>query len=62
MRHSVMPQNVGHRIWKRAEGAERSALFAIHQPHLETYGGLNGFTEKVAGSVSFAYRLVNHPF
>jgi hypothetical protein len=39
----------------------RSALFAIHQPHLETYDGLNGFTEKVAGNISFAYRLVHHP-
>jgi hypothetical protein len=26
----------------------RSALFAIHQPHHEHYGGLNAFTEAVA--------------
>lgn len=39
----------------------RSALFAIHQPHHELYGGLNGFTEAVAAHVSFAYRLVSNP-
>jgi len=39
----------------------RNALFAIHQPHLENYGGLNGFTEAVAANISFAYRLINRP-
>jgi predicted transposase YbfD/YdcC len=39
----------------------RSALFAIHQPHLEHYGGLNGFTEHVASSVAFAFRLIHQP-
>lgn len=36
----------------------RSALFAIHQPHHEYYGGLNGFTEAVAADRAFAYRLI----
>lgn len=39
----------------------RSALFAIHQPHLEKYGGLNGFTEHVASDVAFAFRLIHQP-
>jgi len=39
----------------------RNALFAIHQPHLKHYGGLNGFTEAVAADVSFAYRLITRP-
>ena len=39
----------------------RNALFAIHQPHHESYGGLNGFTEAVAANVSFAYRLITRP-
>ena len=39
----------------------RNALFAIHQPHLKNYGGLNGFTEAVAADVSFAYRLITRP-
>ena len=39
----------------------RSAWFAIHQPHLEKCGGLNGFTDKVAGDISFACRHVQHP-
>ncbi len=39
----------------------RNALFAIHQPHLENYGGLNGFTEAVAADSAFAYRLITRP-
>lgn len=39
----------------------RGALFAIHQPHHEHYGGLNGFTEAVAANVAFAYRLIQRP-
>ena len=39
----------------------RNALFAVHQPHHEHYGGLNGFTEAVAANVSFAYRLITRP-
>ena len=39
----------------------RNALFAIHQPHHENYGGLNGFTEAVAADSSFAYRLITRP-
>jgi len=39
----------------------RNALFAIHQPHHENYGGLNGFTEAVAADCSFAYRLITRP-
>ena len=38
----------------------RGALFAIHQPHHEHYGGLNGFTEAVAANRVFAYRLIHH--
>ena len=34
----------------------RNALFAIHQPHHENYGGLNGFTEAVAANVAFVIR------
>lgn len=36
----------------------RNALFAIHQPLLTHYGGLNGFTEAVAADRAFAYHLV----
>jgi hypothetical protein len=39
----------------------RNALFAIHQPHLQNYGGLNGFTEAVAADPCFAYRLITRP-
>lgn len=39
----------------------RSALFAIHQPHHEYYGGLNGFTEAVAADSCFAFRLITRP-
>lgn len=39
----------------------RGALFAIHQPHHEHYGGLNGFTEALAASVAFAFRLIHRP-
>jgi predicted transposase YbfD/YdcC len=39
----------------------RNALFAIHQPHHENYGGLNGFTEAVAADSFFAYRLITRP-
>ena len=39
----------------------RNALFAIHQPHHELYGGLNGFTEAVAADSRFAYRLITRP-
>jgi predicted transposase YbfD/YdcC len=36
----------------------RNALFAVHQPHLESYGGLHSFTEAVAADVTFAYHLI----
>jgi hypothetical protein len=39
----------------------RNALFAIHQPHHEYYGGLNGFTEAVAADPAFAFRLITRP-
>jgi predicted transposase YbfD/YdcC len=39
----------------------RNALFAIHQPHHEHYGGLNAFTEAVAANPAFAYRLIHQP-
>jgi predicted transposase YbfD/YdcC len=39
----------------------RNALFLIHQPHHEHYGGLNGFTEAVAANQHFAYRLIAQP-
>ena len=39
----------------------RNALFAIHQPHHELYGVLNGFTEAVAADPSFTYRLISRP-
>jgi predicted transposase YbfD/YdcC len=39
----------------------RNALFAIFQPHLEKYGGLNGFTEAVAHDISLNYKLVTRP-
>lgn len=39
----------------------RNALFAIHQPYHENYGGLNGFTEAVAHDISFNYRLITRP-
>lgn len=39
----------------------RGALFAIHQPHHQSYGGLNAFTEAVAADSSFAYRLIMRP-
>jgi hypothetical protein len=39
----------------------RNALFAIHQPHLEYYGGINGFTEAIADDISFNYRLITRP-
>lgn len=39
----------------------RNALFAIHQPHLEQYGGLNGFTEAVAHDIALNLRLITRP-
>jgi len=39
----------------------RNALFAIHQPHLDAYGGLNGFTEAVACDITFNYHLIMRP-
>lgn len=39
----------------------RNALFAIHEPHHEYYGGLNGFTEAVAADPAFAFRLITRP-
>jgi hypothetical protein len=39
----------------------RNALFALHQPLLDLYGGLNAFTEAVAADPWFAYRLISQP-